>query len=177
MKRAVFAAAALALMAGGAHSKDLLTSGVWTTYAHQSQELCGMYTRVQGDNANGEIHLKYEKSVGSLYLQFFKKQWDFRTRGRIVNAVVTFDTVRHDWQGRTAPKNGGADAFVEFQISPAYSKDLLELFAESNVMTIEWPDGNEPNWISSMEGSRDVSWVFGGCMKTFGGDTEATKPF
>jgi hypothetical protein len=185
MKRLLIAAAALGLMAGPALAQgNLLTSGVWTSYMHTDQGVCGMFTRVWGDNANGEIHVKYERDSNRVLLQFFKQQWTFNRRDIPVFLTLVVDSVRHEVEGRAFPANNGADAFVELVISPSYTAGFLELFADAKEMNVQWKGGNEPGWSSSMEGSRNVSWIFQGCMRSQGGDPSQsavtgsiTKPF
>jgi hypothetical protein len=176
MKCFMIAAVALGLTAGAAQAQgNLITSGVWTSYMHADQGVCGMSTAVWGENANGEIHVKYEREGNRLLLQFFKRQWDFNRRDIPVFLTLSIDSVKHEVEGRAFPSRNGADAFVELVISPGYTKDFLELFAEANSLNVVWKTGNEPDWSSVMEGSRNVSWIFQGCMRSQGGDpTQST---
>jgi len=177
-------AAALALMAGPTQAKDLLTSGAWTAFEHR--DICGVQTKVANEVATAEIMIKYDRGGSNLYVQLFKSDWQFRS-GIDVRANLQFDTVPHWVSGRTIARGtvGNTNAFVEFQVDPSYTADFLELIADSANLNVFWPNGDEPNWQSSMNGSRDVTRVFGQCIKNKGGaivppaetGSLGTKPF
>jgi hypothetical protein len=173
MKRSLFAAAALVLMTTTAPAKDLLTSGYWKSYVmngNAGTPICGIQTIIENRarTASGMILVKYQKGGKYLFIQLFKSNWRFTANNVPVKATVSFDGTRLNTEG-TAYISEKGDSYVEFKVHPNWSNGFLQQFAEANRMAIEFIDGDEPNWSSSLAGSRNVAKVFAECVQYMGG--------
>ena len=190
MRRPLLTAAALMLLTTIAPAKDLLTSGYWTSFAVNGQDsktpMCGMTTTItnSAQTASGMIMVKFQRGADHLFIQLYKTNWKFRSNNVPVKATVSFDGTRLNAEGTAYVKSGPdgePTSYVEFTVHPSYTGGFIAEFSESNRMLIEFVDGDEPNWSSSLIGSRNVASVFADCVRYYGGIPRApegsTQPF
>ena len=175
MKRSLLIAAAVILLSTTVQARDELTSGLWT-YAHSTnRNICTMKTQMgDGNPHRGMVFVKYQRGGDGLFVQLSKNTWEFERGQRPdIRANLKFDSVDHFVTGKAFSRRDNRDAYIEFQVKPEYTADFLELFSEANMLTVNWPDGNEPDWNASMQGSRDVAASFTECVRFFGGPVPA----
>ena len=174
MKRALLTAAAVILLSTTAQAqRNEITSGLWTYAQSTNRNICTMKTQMgDGNPHRGMVMVKYQRGGEGLFVQVTKNTWEFE-RGSQIRANLKFDSVDHFVTGKSFPRRDNRDAYIEFQVKAEYTADFLELFGEANFLTINWPDGNEPDWNAAMEGSRDVATNFTECVRFFGGPVPA----
>src|SRR5262245_7754872 len=169
MKRLMLAAATVAMITP-ASASDLLKAGSWLAYAFGTKELasgipmCGMQTILDREGPQSQLHLKYQQNVDHTYFQLYKTDWKFTDRTD-VKVVFTFDKKRLEWNGIAKPKTDKtSSSFIEINIKGDDTKELLSMIGDAAQLTIEFPDGDEPQWVVSMSGSREVANAMSTCI-------------
>jgi hypothetical protein len=169
MKRTLFAAAALLLMASTANAaselRTLQTSGYWSTFYTKTSAgppLCGMKTIFNDRNAHGSLMIKYIKGTKNLRVHVFKEGWRIPDEVEIP-LYITFDNSERykatGWGVATATMN-----YVEFLIAEDFTKSFLDLFAAASTMTLGFIEGSEAPWTSNMKGSTEAVTSFARCV-------------
>ena len=181
MKRSLFAAAALVLLATSAQAKmfTLHQGKYWQTFATVNTDAgpqCGIY---YGSNI-ARFYIKWTQRYG-MRVQLWKRNWRLAE-----NAEVPFkmnfrdDAKPDDNQILNAP--GGwavpSDAYgtsVFANIEKDDEAKLLAAFSDADRIAIHFPEGDEPSWSVKGEGSRKAASEFTKCISQVQ-QTAGTQP-
>jgi hypothetical protein len=132
-------------------------------------------TDVQNQSGDrGKIFLKFTKGGENIFLQLWKSSWKFGSQRIPVGATVNLDDIKlsatgYAYASNPSPPDNMSVSLVGFNVAKDYSIDFMTHFAEKNRLTIEFHEGNEPNWTSSLVGSREVAGAFAKCIGGLGG--------
>ena len=172
MKRLMMTAAALALLTTAAQAKPhtLFKGTYWQTFGMASnddgQPMCGM--RTGGDVTR--LYIKWTPQNG-MKVQVWKSNWRL-AEGTEVPFVLGFfdgakpgDNITLSTDGGLAePTEGGIGTSVFMTVSNENMAKLLKVFGDADRMTVNFPQGDEPQWNAKMEGSRKAADEFMHCM-------------
>ena len=147
MKRSIFAAVAVLLMATTAQAGQitkLYSSSWWNAWYdasnHDGNPMCVMAAKFAwADGAIGRAHVKWTVRGGA-FLQVWKSNW-------------------------TLPKGS---TVISFDIRAEDLVPILGLFGDAEKMTINFPQGNEPQWTAKIDGSRKAASSFAQCIAALG---------
>ena len=170
MKRSIFAAAVLLLMATAAQAAGPFTklySGGWWEVSHgtgnKGSPMCVMTYKVLTNGVKG-VHVKWTERNGTFF-EVFKSTW--RTPiGSTVPMFVTFDHYDSDVQEHTfiATALASRPQLIGSIISEDEVVLFLKRFGDAETMTVVFPAGNEPEWSVPMAGSRNAAGAFERCI-------------
>jgi hypothetical protein len=178
VKKSLLAGAALLLMASTAYAGTpskvwtLFKGGYWETYGMAKNTdgvpMCGM----QSGNDNKRLYIKWTASSGMM-VQVWKSSWHLSQNDEVPFQLRFFDNAKPGESDTMTARKGGAhpsDAGVGSSVFMFINKEdmsnTLRIFSEADKMTIEFPQGDEPLWTVSMDGSRKAANEFMGCIYT-----------
>jgi hypothetical protein len=176
MKRSLFAAAAMLLMATTAQAAQV-QSGAWTVYdapGEAGTPLCGL--SVNGDQQRS-LHIKYILGDTHFTMMMFKPSWRFPSGGVSLPLTIWLDEQNYSTnnaRGVPDPKTG---AMVIATVPNKILDEFLKNFGEANRMSVRFDSGNEVPWTVNMVGSRYAAKLFAGCVTNLIGKNPTTQPY
>ena len=177
MKRSIFAAVAVLLMATTAQAGQitkLYSSSWWNAWYdasnHDGNPMCVMAAKFAwADGAIGRAHVKWTVRGGA-FLQVWKSNWTL-PKGSTVSMSVTFIDFDRDAPPQTITANAktvSERSLISFDIRAEDLVPILGLFGDAEKMTINFPQGNEPQWTAKIDGSRKAASSFAQCIVALG---------
>ena len=163
-----------------AQTQTLATAGAWRTYGGTSNNgtpVCGMST--QDRDSGRELHVKFFRGSQYLAVQMFKASWRIPNSARM-QVVIQIDATPR-MQAGAVPVQEANGRGLQWNIGQATLRDFLVRFREGSRMTVSFPSGSEPSWVTYLSGTAEVLRAFSDCVRRAGGDTGAeggpTQPF
>ena len=167
MKRTFLAAVVVLLtMATTAQAgpfTKLYSSGSWNVWLDAANDngdrMCTM--DAQFARANGWAYVKWTLRGGG-FLQAWKPTWRFPEGSTVPMSLtfISFEVFSPPIIGEAKTLNKGSALSFDIKDLPSF----LQLFAYANKMTIDFPQGNEPQWALKMDGGRDAIRAFEQCI-------------
>jgi hypothetical protein len=154
----------------------LKRSGGWVAFhvdaGSEGRPLCGMMINSRSNERS--LMIKYQAD-GGVFIQVFKTSWRFKPDIK-VNVWIRFDDgAPRDGIATTEVTDSG-NPLLGVRIKPGAEADFLHEVAESNKLTIGFPDGDEEPWVANMTGSREIALTLSKCAAHIDGKGAATQP-
>jgi hypothetical protein len=147
----------LAAPAAMAQTRDLATSGLWTTYTNAvpgSRPMCGIAT--VGPDAR-RISIEQVRGQTGLTLTLQKQTW-------AIPANTPIDmNVQFDGRAPTAARGIGSGQQVDVSMSFAQSVPFMHALRYGQFMQVTFPSGSEPLWTGGLAGSSRAIDAFNDC--------------
>lgn len=182
MKKYLIATAAVMIPMTAAKADFEITGryGAWVTYAGTtSNNLTPMcVASLHGPERSFEI--KYEENT--LFITVGKKSWNFYD-GKPITFTMQIDNTLWNLHGKGYVNQWGG-AYIEYNLdqsetTPTGAKlpaAFLNLISNGSKITLGFPNGSEPNWQSSLNGSDAAVQQLKVCMKVLLEKVHPTQP-
>jgi len=174
-----FAAALFAsASAAQAEMKPFAQSGAWTALAGRNDAgtpMCSM--SVRGNDRLAMV--KWQVGGGPVFVQVYKGSWNI-PKGIQLPLSIQFD--------KATPFAGIATSVTDKMIEARIKNDeddngdatvsFMQLFIAADKMVIQFPGGNESNWVANMDGSKTIGRRFVQCITEYNAryGSGATQP-
>jgi hypothetical protein len=152
----------------------------WSVAYSSTANSCVLATNLSSPNGDqGMITVKYFANTDNLALQIFKASWRFPPQGVSIPVTVWFDkkpTYTGNGTGYVAQTERGWP-FVEIDVKPGVSVEFIEWFAAANYLSVQFMQGTEAPWQTTLVGSREATTVFAKCVGSIHKPATATQPY
>jgi len=179
MKRLMTTAAALTMLATAAQAKDYVfyQGKYWQTFGTTSnsegQPMCGMaYTA-----PNGAFYVKWTPEIG-LGVHAMKLNWKLPATAKVAMVLRFYDKAKpgavEEFSTAAGFISGGKNVMAT--IKADNSLEVIRLFAAADRLVISYPNGDEPDWVLPMVGSRNATEAFSRCVGDIRAAVAPTSP-
>ncbi|MBB3896682.1 hypothetical protein [Roseococcus suduntuyensis] len=143
--------------------------GAWTVYAMVTpagRDVCGM---VASGAEGRRLHIQHVRNTNFILFQAHKASWTI-PQGTRMQINMRID----QGAGWTAPQATGQGRSAHWTLRSGLSRFEAE-FRNGSRLTLTFPQGNEPEWSVSLNGSSEAMARLVTCMRSHG--NEPTQPF
>jgi hypothetical protein len=149
----------------------LFKGGYWETFGiannNDGQSMCGMQANF---NNVGRLYVKWTSQNG-MWLQVWKPSWRVAKGIDVPFQLEFFDDAKPGDSytitaaaGLAVPSEGGLGSSVNMTVKKQDRADLLKVFGDADMLTVNFPQGDEPQWSTKMDGSRKAANEFMRCI-------------